>query len=166
MDELEIFQRLGLALAIGLLFGFERGWDRRDEPEGDRIAGVRTFAIMGILGGIIGWLASLTAPIVFAVAFLGVSGLLGVSYWMRSNRYMDLGLTTQIALLLAFSLGAVSVLGDMAPTAAVAVIAAMFLSMKTRLHKWIARVERLELEALFELALISIVILPILPDQG
>jgi len=66
-------------------------------------------------------------------------------------------------LLLAFSLGAALVLADMAPASAVAVVAALFLSMKRRLHQWI---ERLELEALLKLALISVVILPLLPDQG
>lgn len=166
MDDLEIFWRLGLALVVGLLFGLERGWDRRDESEGKRIAGVRTFAITGLLGGISGWLASLTSPIVLAVGFLGLSCLVAVSYWVRLKEALDLGLTTEVALLLAFSLGAASVLGDMAPAAAVAVVAALLLSMKRRLHQWIARIERLELEALLKLALISVVILPLLPDQG
>ncbi len=80
MDDLEVFRRLGLALAIGLLFGLEWVWHRRDESGGERIAGVRTFAIAGLLGGS-GWLASLTAPVVLAVAFLGLSCLLAVSYW-------------------------------------------------------------------------------------
>ena len=166
MNDIEIFQQLGLALAIGLLFGLERGWHQRDQSEGDRIAGVRTFAIAGLLGGVSGWLASLTAPIVLAVAFLGLSGLLGVSYWTRLKKDDDVGLTTEVALLLAFSLGAASVLGEMAVAAAVAVVAASLLSMKKRLHRWVAGIERLELEAILKLALISVVILPLLPDQG
>ncbi|WP_235756998.1 MgtC/SapB family protein [Paracoccus salsus] len=166
MDDLEILQRLGLALAIGLLFGLERGWHQRKLSEGDRIAGVRTFAIAGLLGGVGGWLASLTQPIFLAVAFLGLSGLLGVSYWMRLKQDDDVGLTTEIAFLLVFSLGAASVLGNMPAAAAVAVIAALLLSMKKRLHLWVARIERLELEAVLKLALISVVILPLLPDQG
>jgi uncharacterized membrane protein YhiD involved in acid resistance len=48
MDDLEVFQRLGLALAMGLLFGLERAWHQRSQSEGDRIAGVRTFAIAGL----------------------------------------------------------------------------------------------------------------------
>ena len=166
MDDLEIFQRLGLALAIGLLFGLERGWHQRSQSEGDRIAGVRTFAIAGLLGGVSGWLASLTAPIVLAVAFLGLAGLLGVSYWIRLKDDDDVGLTSEVAFLLAFSLGAASVLGEMAAAAAVAVVAALLLSMKKRLHRWVAGIERLELEAILKLALISVVILPLLPDQG
>ena len=43
--------RLGLALAIGLLVGLERGWRERAEPAGSRTAGIRTFAAIGLLGG-------------------------------------------------------------------------------------------------------------------
>jgi len=45
------FYHLGVALAIGLLIGIERGWSERDEQEGTRMAGVRTFALIGLLGG-------------------------------------------------------------------------------------------------------------------
>ena len=51
-------------------------------------------------------------------------------------------------------------------TAAVAVITAFLLSMKKWLHRWVARIKRLGLEAFLKLGLLSIVILPILPDQG
>ena len=166
MDDVELFQRLGVALAIGLLLGLERGWHGRDEPEGGRIAGLRTFALAGLLGGVAGWLSSLAGAAVLAFAFLGLSGLLALSYWVRLKEDDDLGLTTEVALLLTFGLGAASVLGDLAPAAAVAVVAALLLSMKQRLHRWLARIERLELEALIKLALISVVMLPLLPDQG
>ena len=160
MDDLDLFRRLGVALAIGLLLGLERGWHRRDEPEGGRIAGLRTFAMAGLLGGVSGWLASLTGPVVLAFAFLALSGLLATSYWVRLKEGNDLGLTTEVACLLTFALGAASVLGDLTPPAAVAVVAALLLSMKRRMHRWVARIERLELEALLKLALISVVILP------
>lgn len=166
MDDLEIFRRLGLALAIGLLFGLERGWHGREKSEGSRTAGIRTFALTGVLGGISGWLVTFTAPVVLAVALLALSALLAVSYWARMKVEDDLGLTTEVALVLAFALGAVSVLGEMAPAAASAVVAALLLSMKGRLHGFLERIERLELEALLKLALISVVILPLLPDQG
>src|SRR5216683_919580 len=47
-----LLERLGVALAIGLLIGMERGWERRDRPEGSRTAGFRTFGLIGLLGGI------------------------------------------------------------------------------------------------------------------
>lgn len=166
MSETDLFLRLGLALAIGLLLGLERGWHGREESEGGRIAGIRTFALTGLLGGVSGWLADLTTPLLPALALLALAGLLSVSYWARLQEDDDIGLTTEVALLLTFGLGAATSLGAMAPAAAVAVVAAILLSMKRWLHGWIREIERLELEAVFKLALLSVVILPLLPDQG
>ena len=44
------------ALAIGLLIGLERGWQDRELPEGSRVAGLRTFTLTGLLGGVLGHL--------------------------------------------------------------------------------------------------------------
>ncbi len=56
MDLIDVFQRLGLAVAIGAAVGVERHWRERDEPEGARIAGIRTFTLIGMTGGIAGLL--------------------------------------------------------------------------------------------------------------
>lgn len=160
--------RLGLALALGLLLGLERGWHGRKAPEGDRIAGIRTFALTGLFGGLSGWLATLTSPVFPALAIFVLGGLLMVSYWLRLRLRHDddLGLTTEIALLLAFALGTAAVLGAMLPATAAAVVVALLLSTKRVLHGWIEQIKWLELEAVFKLALISAVILPVLPDEG
>ncbi len=166
MEDLETLRRLGMALAIGLLLGLERGWHERGGPEGRRTAGIRTFALAGLLGGVSGWLADVAAPILPAAAFLALAALLAVSYVARLRRDDDLGLTTEIALLLTFCLGVAAVRGEMAPAAAVAVVATLLLAMKDRLHGWVFRTKRIELDALLKLALISVVILPVLPDRG
>ena len=166
MSTEDILLRLALALALGLILGLERGWHGRKAREGDRIAGIRTFALTGLFGGLSGWLGTLSSPVFPALAIFALGGLLMVSYWVRLRSDDDLGLTTEIALLLAFTLGAVAVLGGMLPATAAAVVAALLLSTKPMLHGWIEQVRRLELEALFKLALISAVILPVLPDEG
>ena len=166
MDDTEILSRLGLALSIGLLFGLERGWHGRDASEGARIAGIRTFALTGVLGGIAAWLASLTSPVVLGGAFVALGLLVAVSTWTRLKAQGDIGLTSEMALFLVFALGAVSVLGNIVPAAAVAVVAALLLTMKARLHRWIAQIDRLELDAVFKLGLISVVVLPLLPNEG
>ncbi|TCP58449.1 uncharacterized membrane protein (DUF4010 family) [Rhodovulum bhavnagarense] len=166
MEEIELFRRLGLALAIGLLFGLERGWQARDEAEGTRIAGLRTFALTGLLGGICAWLGTATGPVFLGLAFLGLAALVAVTYWAQLRADDDLGLTTEVAMLLAFVLGAAAVLGDMAAAAASAVVATALLSLKRILHGWVAQIRRFELAALVQLAVISVVILPVLPRQG
>ena len=60
MDTRDLFERLGLALAIGLLIGLERGWRERDFGDGERAAGIRTFALIGLLGGLGGAMAAPT----------------------------------------------------------------------------------------------------------
>jgi len=52
MMTVDLFERLALALAIGLLFGAERGWQEREAKDGSRAAGIRTFTLVGLLGGI------------------------------------------------------------------------------------------------------------------
>ena len=168
MDEIELFQRLGVALAIGLLFGLERGWHTRDEAEGERTAGLRTFALTGLLGGICGWLTQFNGPVFLAFAFLALTGLVALSYWVqiRGRDDDDLGLTTEVALLLAFALGAAALLGNMAVAAASTVVGAALLSLKPVLHGWVARIRRVELFAVVQLAMISVVVLPLLPRGG
>src|SRR4030088_1172188 len=56
-DLQELISRLAVALGIGLLIGLERGWRRRQASPGSRAAGIRTFAISGLLGGVIAALA-------------------------------------------------------------------------------------------------------------
>ena len=61
MSELENFKLLGIALAIGLLIGLERGWRGRDLGEGMRVAGLRTHGMIGLLGGCrVSWLSKWT----------------------------------------------------------------------------------------------------------
>src|SRR5438552_8381487 len=57
MDLQELISRLALALGVGLLIGLERGWRRRGATAGSRAAGIRTFALSGLLGGVIAALA-------------------------------------------------------------------------------------------------------------
>src|ERR671936_375108 len=57
MDLYELISRLGLAIGIGLLIGLERGWRRREAEPGSRAAGIRTFAISSLLGGLTAALA-------------------------------------------------------------------------------------------------------------
>jgi uncharacterized membrane protein (DUF4010 family) len=166
MENADLFMRLGLALAIGLLLGLERGWNARQQSEGGRIAGIRTFALTGLLGGLSGWLAGLTTPLFPAAAVLVLGALLVAGYWLSTRQHDDLGLTTEVALLLAFALGMTAVLGEMATASAAAVVTALLLSMKSTLHGWVEHIERFELDALLRLALISVVILPILPNRG
>ena len=167
MERLIIFQQLGIALALGLLIGTERGWHERAEPEGQRVAGIRTFGLAGLLGGLIG-LLSLKLTVVFAgFAFIGFAGLVIASYWLGLRNNSDqLGITTEVALLMTFTLGLLSTSGYPLIAAASAVIVTILLGLKPMLHAWLTRLSGSELIAALKFLLISVVMLPLLPNQG
>ncbi len=157
---------LTIALAIGLLIGVERGWSRREQEEGSRVAGVRTYALLGLLGGVAGLIARHLGAVWLGAAFVGVASALVVAQVLRCRRTGDLGVTSLVAGLLTFSLGALASFELVVPAVAGAVVTTLLLSYKPRLHAWLAHLRPEELQAGLKLLLISVVLLPILPDRG
>jgi uncharacterized membrane protein (DUF4010 family) len=164
VDEPLIY-RLGVALGIGFIVGLERGWKTRDQHGGQRLAGLRTFSLAALFGGV---LAALAAPDQFAVLAAGtlVAGALVVTgYWISVRESRDFGMTTELALLTTFALGAVAVLGAPIEAAAAAVVMSLLLGFKTEFHRAIEKLERQELLATLQLLTIAIVLVPLLPDR-
>ena len=167
MDGMELFERLAAALAIGLLVGIERGWAERDEREGERAAGLRTFALAGLLGGVWGALATGEGGLVaLAVAFLVFSAVVAAFRHRELVREQSYGATTVVAAMLVFALGALAVLGDMVVAAAAGVATAGLLALKPALHEWVKRLTWPELRAGLALLAMTIILLPILPNQA
>jgi uncharacterized membrane protein (DUF4010 family) len=166
VENLELLERLGVALALGLLIGMERGWERRELPAGERAAGFRTFGLISLLGSVTVLLSPSSGGLFFApmVAVLGIVVALG--YWREAERSNDLSLTSEVAALLAFALGALAGEGELMVAASTAVVVTLLLGFKPELHSLLERIEREELLATLRLLLISVVLLPILPDKG
>jgi len=163
---LQLLGRLAVALAVGLLIGLERGWERRELPEGHRAAGLRTFGIIGLLGGLSAQLGE-NSGMVFPAVVVAVLGLLAaLGYWRESGVDNDVSLTSAAAMLVTFCLGAFAGRGELAVAASTAVVVALLLSFKPELHGLIRHIERAELLATLRLLLISVVLLPVLPNRG
>jgi uncharacterized membrane protein (DUF4010 family) len=166
-EEQQILYRLGAALAIGLLIGVERGWHEREAQEGARIAGVRTYGLVGLLGGGMALIAERFGALVIGLAFVGLAGLLAAVYVENLRRgRADVGITSLVAALLTFALGALAAMGEVVIAAASAVLTALLLGYKPQLHRWVNALEGDELRAGIKLLLISVVLLPILPNRG
>ncbi|MBY0225939.1 MAG: DUF4010 domain-containing protein [Hyphomicrobium sp.] len=168
MDTLELFQRLGVALAIGFLIGLERGWKTRNEPEGARAAGLRTHALGGLLGGVWGALAvarETDGLIAIALAFAVYSGAILLFRYREAVDEKTFGVTTVVAAMLTFALGALAVMGDMAVAGGMGVAAAALLAFKDVLHGWVGRISWLELRSGLLLAAMTFILLPMLPDR-
>jgi len=166
MTELENFKLLGIALAIGLLIGLERGWRTRDQDEGMRVAGLRTYGMISLLGGLSGILAQQVNTYFMGFVFLGLTSVLLLAYSKSLDKFKDYSITGTIASLITFTLGALTVFGHITLAAASAVILTSLLGFKPLLHGWLKKLEQHELHATLKLLLISVVILPILPNQN
>lgn len=171
-DAHQPFFELAIALAIGLIIGVERGWQERNRVEGSRVAGLRTFGLIGLSGGLFAFLADILSPRPGASALVLVAGaaLIGIALFIAHWRSMqldnDVSATTNVAALITYALGALCVLGEPALAGASAVIVALLLGLKPRLHAILAGVEEHELMAALRLLLISVVALPLLPNRG
>jgi len=157
---------LGIALALGLMIGSERGWQERRAEEGSRVAGIRTFGLIGLLGGLWALLAQEMGEALLGFAFLGLTIVLVIAYRQGQQESRDVGITTLIAALVTFALGAFAVHGHAALAAAGAVSTTALLSLKPTLHRWLSNLEAEEFYAALKLLLISVVVLPVLPNQG
>lgn len=157
---------LAAALAVGALVGLERGWRERERAEGSRVAGLRTFSLFGLLGGVLGVLSDTLGPWLLATGFAGLSVLAAVSYRENVRIPGSLSVTTAVAALLTYSLGALAGVGQAAIAVGAAVVVAMLLDLKPALHRWLRLVEHRELSAALQLLVLSVVILPLLPDDG
>lgn len=166
MDGTETLTRLGLALAIGFLIGVERGWREREEKEGERTAGLRTFALIGLFGGVWGLLAREIGALPLGLAFLAFAAAATLFRWRETEREGTAGMTTLVAMFLAFSLGALALLGDMTAAAAAGVATAALLAAKEWLHAWLRVLTFAELRAALILLAMTFVALPVLPDRG
>ena len=163
-DPLMLLQSLGVALGIGLLIGLERGWHERSAEDGRRIAGVRTFGLIGLTGGLAGILSAHFGVWVLVAALLGLSAILVASYWAANRQDNGVGITTEVASLLTFILGAAAVAGYTYTAVVSAVVITILLGMKAILHRGLLKLSETELFAIFKLLLIALVILPVLPN--
>ena len=163
MDDL--FTRLAVALAIGLLVGLERGWHTRDERDKQRAAGFRTFALCGLLGGVSGALSQITGPVLLGFIFIAYTGAFSLFQWLEARANNDLGATSVVAGLLTFVLGAYAVLGNLNIAIGCAVAMTLLLALRDPLHKWIAALRWEEMRAVLILLAMSFLLLPILPNR-
>lgn len=166
MEQGEVLVRLAVALGVGLIVGLERGWQQRDAADGSRELGLRSFALVGLAGGVLGLLAQSLGAAVFGLALLALVGLLTAAHWLAAREDRDRGLTTEVTAMTVFGLGGMAAVGYAVPAVASAVVMALLLSGKPILHRWIRAIAPVELSAALQLALITAVVLPVLPDQG
>lgn len=162
---LDMFQRLAMAMGLGFLVGIERGWKHRDAPEGTRAAGLRTHAVIGLMGGMTGALLPWVGHMGFAALTLAFAAAF-VTFKVRESQHdQDLSVTGTIAGLLVFALGVYAMRGNLVVAAAVGVALVGILAFKEALHGWLDKVTWKELRSALIILAASAIALPLLPDR-
>lgn len=165
MNELEIATRIGIAALAGLAVGFEREWSGHASGPGGRFAGIRTFAILGSVGGIAGWLSGTEAWAIGA-ALLLVTGALVVAAYSAATRRdpNDLDGTTEVSALAVLAIGLLAGRGLLALAGGAAAAIVFALGEKERFRRFVASVDEAEKRAALHFAVLALVVLPLLPE--
>jgi uncharacterized membrane protein (DUF4010 family) len=159
--EAELLKPFAIALGLGLLVGLQREWDQHP------IAGIRTFTLITLLGAISALLARDFGGWIVAAALLGLAGLLITGNWMLENERRDVpsGQTTETAALVMFGVGAMLVVGHTIPAVVLGSATAVLLHLKDRMETFVGSLSTADARAIFQFALIAMVILPLLPNE-
>ena len=162
--ELEAAVRLAVAALVGLGVGLEREWSGHTTGPNARFAGLRTFFLLGLLGGVAGLLLGEGSAAAGAVAIAGGMAL-GVSAYVIAARKPDSDIdgTTEAAALAVVVLGTLAGNGWLLLAAGAGSIIVLALSEKTRLHWLVRHLSEPELRAALTFAVLALVVLPLLP---
>lgn len=155
-----------IALLLGAIIGIQRGWVKRNSVEGSRVAGIRTYSLVGLLGGLVAILADHYSPLLLGFAFIALVILACIAFVMKQKNSGDVSITGLVSLLVTFILGCLAVAGEAVLAASAAVITALVLDNKKELHEALQKLQEYELDAALRLLLISIVLLPLLPNKA
>ncbi len=162
---LEPWWRFAAALLIGALIGLEREFVQQRSGE-QEFGGIRTFALMSLLGAVAAFLTDQYGPLIFLAVYLGLILLLWASLLASSMRGVEEGITTEVTALLVPLFGAMMIWNQPAVAAALGVITALILALKPRLHGAARRMSAEDLRATLEFSIITAVVLPLLPNEG
>lgn len=154
---------VGGALAAGVLIGIERGWTQRGEDSGTRVAGIRTFTLLGLSGGIAGLIAAGGSVLAAGALIAGAVALLVAGYASSLRERRDA--TTPVAALLTLAIGFLAGSGSAGLAIAAAAAAVLILALRDEMHGFIQRLDAHDVKALARYSVIALAVLPFLPDR-
>ncbi len=160
-----IVRNLIAAVAAGLLIGIERGWRLRDSRDGSRVAGLRTFTLLGAAGGLIALIAQALGPLVGVVPLAGMIAVLVVGYAKSVSATEQRDATSVVAAMIVIVLGLLAGSGQAGLAIAGAALTTLVLAEREKSHRFLDRLSRRDVNALAYYAVISGGVLPFLPDH-
>ncbi len=159
--ELNTAWQFAVALGLGMLIGLER---ERTQGEARAFAGARTFSLVALLGALSVYVGELSGfSWTFGLVLIAVLALVSISYFV-SAQGGEIGATTEASLIVTFLIGAMCAWDDSGFAGAIAVITMLLLALKGWLHDLATRIEASDVEATLKFAIITLIILPLLPN--
>ena len=155
---------VGLLIAAlgGAAVGLERQWSGHAEGPRARFAGIRTFTLLGAVGGLSGWLWNLGITAPAAILFAGGVVLIAVAYLAGSRH--DIDGTTEVAALVVMAAGLLAGMGSLRLASGIVALTTLLLIEKSRLHSLVRRIDDVGLRSGARFAVMALVILPLLPE--
>ena len=154
--------RVSAAFAAGALIGLERGFHQRRQRAGKRVAGVRTFSLLGLGAGIAGLIGE-TQPLVAAVLVLAALAMLGIAYAPKLKARADA--TSPVAAVATTAIAFLAGSGAIGLALAAAAFVVLVLALRHDLHAFINQLDERDIKALARFAVIALGVLPFLPNQ-
>jgi uncharacterized membrane protein (DUF4010 family) len=161
VDTRDILVRLGVSLGLGLLVGLQR------ERKGDELAGIRTFSLLTVLGTLLAFVGmDLSTPWVLPAGAVALGIIMAVGFYIKTRRNQhELGLTTEIAALVMYGLGAYLAKGDLLVALVLGGAVVLLLYWKQVLHGFVQHMGDQDVSAVMQFVLIALVIWPVLPRE-
>jgi uncharacterized membrane protein (DUF4010 family) len=154
--------RVGAGFAAGALIGIERGFNLRRQADGRRVAGVRTFSLLGLASGIAG-LISGRQPAVAVVLVLAAMAMLAVAYAPKLRAKGDA--TSPVAAVATAAIAFLAGTGAIGLALASAAFVVLILALREDLHAFVNRLDERDIKALARFSVIALAVLPFLPDE-
>ncbi|HKJ27959.1 MAG TPA: MgtC/SapB family protein, partial [Anaerolineales bacterium] len=163
----DLFLRFGTALAIGFLIGVQREFAHVVQKGGSITAGERTMSLLSLGGAVSAMLSDHYDTPLILISFLLMVGIFtAVGYFSDSWKQGRLGITSEIAILISVLIGALCYQGDLGLAVALGIAMTVILSLKMETDRFVRALTRKELFAGLQLAVISAIVLPVLPNEG
>jgi uncharacterized membrane protein (DUF4010 family) len=156
--------RFLIAIGLGLLIGLERSRSSLAHPDRPVPAGIRTFTLLSGLGFACASLAQLGYPWMLPAGFLAAAALAILGY-LGKQKAGAVGFTSEVAILLIYIIGALTLVADLWIPLSLGIVGTLLLSDKEDIEGLVKKLNDAELLAVAKFLVITVVILPILPDQ-
>ena len=166
MEQTDLFIRFGVAIAIGFMIGLQREFAHGVHGR-EIVAGERTFALLSLSGFLGAMLAvELGSPLIFFGVILVLGAFVLVGHIITASRRDRIGITTEVSVLVAILIGALCYIGHLTLAIAIGIATTVLLSLKVQTDRLVRALTRDDIVAALQLAVISAIILPVLPNQS